>query len=129
MRMSSATGANVPVYSVMKSNLGRRIVLLVSLSMFFILTALAVSGWLAVRESSDRVLSERGELAQATGKYLDYILRQNLERLDGIGFAPGVNTGDGDLEPEKRALHSTYLGSIFDDGVFITNQQGVVLWI
>ncbi len=97
--------------------------------MLLILTALAVSGWLAVRESSDRVFHGRQGLAQATGRYLDYILRQNLERLDSIQFAPGVNIEDSDLEPEKRALHSTYLGSIFDDGVFIANQQGAVLWI
>lgn len=119
----------MPVYSIMKSNLGRRIVLLVSLSMLLILTALAVSGWLAVRESSDRVFHERQGLAQATGKYLDYILRQNLERLDSVRFAPGVNIEDSDLGPEKTALHSTYLASIFDDGVFITNQQGMALWI
>ena len=116
------------MYSIIRSNLGRRIVLLVSMSMFLILIALVISGWLAVRQSSDRVFHERQSLAQATGKYVDYILRQNLERLDSIRFAQGVNIEDGDLAPEKRALHSTYLGSIFDDGVFITDKEGTVLW-
>ena len=117
------------MYSIIKSNLGRRILLLVSISMLLILMALVISGWLAVRQSSDRILHERQALAQATGKYLDYILRQNLKRLDSVRFAQGVDIEDGDLEPEKRVLHSTYLSSIFDDGVFITNQQSTVLWV
>lgn len=117
------------MYPIIKSNLGRRIVLLVAVSMLLLLTALGISGWLAVRQSSDRVSHERQALAQATAKYLDYILQQNLERLDTIQFAQGVDIEDDDLEPEKRALHSTYLGSIFDDGVFITDQQGTVLWV
>ena len=117
------------MYSIIKSNLGRRILLLVSISMLLILTALVISGWLAVRQSSDRVIHERQALAQATGKYLDYILRRNLERLDSVQFAQGVDIEDGDLEPEKRALHHTYLSSIFNDGVFITNQQYIILFL
>jgi signal transduction histidine kinase/sensor domain CHASE-containing protein len=116
------------MYPIIKSNLGRRIVLLVAVSMILLLIALAISGWLAVRQSSDRVSHERQGLAQATAKYLDYILQHNLERLDTIQFAQGVDIEDDDLEPEKRALHSTYLGSMFDNGVFITDQQGIVLW-
>lgn len=102
--------------------------LLVGMSMFLILAALVISGWLAVRQSSARLSQERQALAQATGKYLDYILRQNLERLESVRFAQGVDIEDGDLAPEKRALHSTYLGSIFDDGVFLTDQHGTILW-
>ena len=75
------------MYSIVKSNVGRRIMLLVGMSMLLMLTALVISGWLAVRQSSDRVSQERQALAQATGKYLDYILRQNLERLGSVQFA------------------------------------------
>ena len=75
------------MYSIVKSNVGRRIMLLVGMSMLLMLTALVISGWLAVRQSSDRVYQERQTLAQATGKYLDYILRQNLERLGSVQFA------------------------------------------
>lgn len=111
-----------------KSNLGRRIVLLVTVSAMLMLVGLGVSGWLAVHESTERVLHERQAVAQATGSYLDYVLRQNLERLDNLRFALGVDIEDSDLEPEQKALHSLYLGSIFDGGVFITDLQGVVLW-
>ena len=117
------------MFSVLKSNLGRRIVFLVSLSMFLILTALVISGWLAIRQSSEQISEQRQYLAQATGNHLDFVLRQNLERLDSFQFARDINIEDDNLEPEKRVLHSTYLGSIFDDGTFITDREGTVLWI
>ncbi|MFH1002529.1 MAG: cache domain-containing protein [Chloroflexota bacterium] len=117
------------ILATLRSNLGRRIVLLVALSMLIIILAMVVSGWLAVRQSSSLVSHERQSLAQATGKYLDYILQQNLARLDGIRFATGVDLEDANLEPEKRAIHSIYLGSIFDQGVFLTDRAGTVLWV
>ncbi|MFC1987557.1 ATP-binding protein [Chloroflexota bacterium] len=117
------------MFDILKSNLGRRILLLVGMSMLLILGALVVSGWLAVRQSSERVFHERQALAQTSGRFLDYILQQNFERLNSVQFAPGVNIADSDMGPEKIALHNAYLSSIFDGGVFITNQQGIVLWI
>ena len=114
---------------ITKSNLGRRVVLLVLVSMFLMLAVLGVSGWLAVRESATHVVKERSALADATSGHLDYILRQNLERLDNFQFIPGVNIEDDDLEPEKRALRTTYFGSIFNDGVFFVDSQGIVVWM
>jgi len=117
------------MFQAIKSNLGRRIVFLVAMSMLLVLVSLGISGWLAVRQSSEQVFHQRQALAQTTATYLDYVLHQNLERLDNIAFAPGVDIEDNDLEPEKRALHSIYLSSIFNDGVFITDKQTTVLWV
>jgi len=117
------------MFQAIRSNLGRRIIFLVAMSVLLVLISLSISAWLAVRQSSEQIFHERQALAQATGTYLDYILRQNLERLDNFSFAPGVDIEDTDLEPEKRALHSTYLGSIFNDGVFVTDQRAIVLWV
>lgn len=102
--------------------------LLVGVSVLLILAPLAISGWLAVRQSSEQVSQERQAPARTTARYLDYVLGQNLARLDSIRLAEGVDIEDGDLEPEKRTLHSAYLGSIFDDGVFVADQRGMVLW-
>ncbi len=117
------------MFAVLKSNLGRRVLLLVSVSMLVVLGALVISGWLAVRYSSQMVREERQSLATSTGHYLDYILRQNLERLDAIGYAPGVDLEDSDTAPEKAALHDAYLGSIFDEGVMITDMRGDILLV
>jgi len=48
------------------------------------LTGLTISGWLAVKQSSDRLLKERKALAQSSASYLEYILRQNLARLSNL---------------------------------------------
>ncbi len=113
--------------SIVSSNIGRRILLLVTVSILLMLTGLAISGWLATRWSKEQVFHESQSLAEATASYLDYILGQNLARLDSIQLASGVDISDNNLEPEKRALHSIYLSSILD-GVFITDEQGTVLW-
>ncbi len=115
--------------STLRSNLGRRILLLVTVSTLLVFFSLLASGWLAVNESYKRVLDERLSLAQAIGNYVDYVLKENLARLDEIEFAPGVDFTDGNLEPEKKALHSMYFGSIFDGGVFIADENGRVLWV
>ncbi len=115
------------MYSVLKSNIGRRMLLLAAVSTLPVLTALVISGWLAVQQSQQRLSHESQALAQVTGNHMDYVLRQNLERLNNVQFASGVDIDDDDPEPEIMALHSTYLSSIFDI-VFITNLFGTVLW-
>ncbi len=116
------------MYPIVSSRLGRRIVILVTSSLLLMLVALGVSGWVASRRISAQVLGERQALANAVASHLDYVLSQNLARLDNVQFAAGVDLGDRDLEPEKRALRSAYFGSIFDGGVFITDTSGTVLW-
>ncbi|MFH1651875.1 MAG: histidine kinase [Chloroflexota bacterium] len=112
--------------TILKSNIGRRILLLVTVTMLPVLIALAISGILAVQQSLQRVSNENQALAQAVSSHLDYILRQNQAHLEDIQFASGVNIADADPEPERKALHSAYLGSIFDT-VFIADPQGRVL--
>lgn len=116
------------ILSILKSNLGRRVLLLVSVSLLLVVAALGISGGLAIAQTAQQATRERQALAKAAGAYLESLLRQNLERLENIRYAPGVNIEDSDLEPEKRVLHSTYLGSIFDRGVFIADREGTVLW-
>jgi signal transduction histidine kinase len=116
------------LFAVLKSNIGRRMLLLAAASMLPVLTALIISSWLAVQQSQQWLAEDSQRLADVTGSHVDYILRENLERLNNIQFAPGVDIQDADPEPEKRALHSTYLGSIFNS-VFITDLNGTVLWV
>ncbi len=115
-------------FSILRSNLGKRILLLVLISMLLMLVAFAISGWLAIGQTSERVWNERQALAHAISKYLDYILASNLEGLENFRFASDINLEDNNLEPEKKALHSLYLNYNFDGGVFITDNQGNVLW-
>ncbi len=115
------------MYAVLKSNIGRRILLLAAVSMLPVLVALAISGWLTVHQSMQRISHENQVLARAAGDHLDYILRRDLQRLENVQFALGIDLEDEDLQPERTALHNTYLNSIFD-AVFIADLNGRVLW-
>lgn len=110
------------------SSLQPRIILLVVLCMLSMVAVLWVLGSLSIKESIDRSLKERLVLAQTAADNLDYIMRQNLVRLQDVAFGEGVNLADKDLAPEKTALHNAYIHSIFTDGVFLLDRQGQVLW-
>lgn len=117
------------MFQATRSNLGRRILFLVAVSVLLVLAGLGFSGWQAVRQSSEQVFNERQALAEASVSHLDYVLRENMERLSGIAFSAGVDIEDDNIEPEKRALHSAYLGSIFNNGVFIADLRNTVIWV
>ena len=114
------------MYAVLKSNIGRRMLLLAAAAVLPVLAALVISGWMAVQQSQQRLAEDSRSLAGVIGSHVDYVLRQNQARLNNIQFAPGVDIQDADPEPERVALHSTYLGSVFDS-VFITDLEGKVL--
>jgi len=82
-----------------------------------------------MRETIDRALQERSLLAQTAASHLEYIIRENLARLQNIAFHRGVDLEDKDLGPEREALHNAYLHSIFTEGVFLLDRQGNLLWI
>ncbi|MEK7847941.1 MAG: HAMP domain-containing protein, partial [Chloroflexota bacterium] len=110
-----------------QGGLQRKVVLLVGAFTLVALGVLWVSSSLAVQESIERTLQERLLLAQTIAGHLDYILSQNLGRLQDVAFYPGVDLADADAGPEQKALHEAYIQSIFSDGVFLTNGSGVVI--
>jgi signal transduction histidine kinase len=110
-----------------RTSLQRRIIILVAVGMLLMLAVLGVVSSLSIKESINRALRERLLLAQTVAGHLDYVMRQNLIRLQDIGFAPGVDLTDNDLEPERAALHNVYLHSMFTDGVFLLDRSGSVI--
>jgi PAS domain S-box-containing protein len=115
-------------FPIKRRSLRRRIVLLTALGMFVILGVMGVSSFLSVRQTIERSLQERLLLAQNVASHLDYIIQQNLIRLQDIAFTRGVDFQDEDLEPEKLAVHNAYLNSIFTDGVFLLDERGRLQW-
>lgn len=71
--------------------------------MTVVLAVFGISSYLAVRQSIDRALQERLVSARATADHLEYVLSENLNRLESISFAPGVDLEDNTLEPDKMA--------------------------
>jgi len=111
-----------------RTSLQWRVLFLVGIGLGFILVAFSVSSLLAVNESTDRALEERRALAKTAAGNVDYVLTQNLRVLDEVGFADGVDLTDNNLEPEKEALRRTYFASIFSAGLYLTDEQGRVIW-
>jgi signal transduction histidine kinase len=118
----------VDLTSTLRSNIGRRMLLLAAVSMLPVLLALAVSGWMAVRESRRWLGEERQFLAGSIVAHVDYVLQENEQRLSDVQFAAGINLADGNNGPEQRALHAAYLGSLFDM-VVITDTAGEILLV
>jgi len=110
------------------SSLKRRVMVLVIMGMLVIIGTLNISGYLGMQENIQRTFQERLTLTQAIANHWDYILQQNLSRLEAVSSLPGVDLEDSDLTPEKEALHNAYLNSIFSGGVFLLNTQGALLW-
>ncbi|MBI2866228.1 MAG: HAMP domain-containing protein [Chloroflexi bacterium] len=115
--------------NVLRKSLHRRLILLVVLGIMVILAGLMIAGWLAGRESTNRTLEERREMAGVVAQYLEYVLRQNLLYLEEAGAAQGLGWEDGRAAPDRQALHEAYLRSIFSNGVYLIDQQGTVRWV
>lgn len=111
-----------------KPSLQRRLILLTSSGMFAILIILGVSDFLSLRESMNQTLREHLVIAQTVASNLESLLRQNLTYLQEVAFSKGVNLEDEDLEPEKSALHTAFLRSIFAN-VFLLDGKGRLLWM
>jgi signal transduction histidine kinase len=118
----------VDLTSTLHSNIGRRMLLLAAFSMLPVLVALAVSGWMSIRESQRWLGEERQFLAGSVVAHVDYVLQENEQRLSDVQFAAGVNIADGNDVPEQQALHAAYLGSLFDI-VFLTDITGRVILV
>lgn len=104
-----------------------RIMILVSVGMLTVLASFGALSMIAVDQSVGRTLQERLNLAEATASHLDYVIKQNLDLLQGVSFGEGVDLQDADPEPERRALHNAYFHSIFGDGIYIVDVNGEIL--
>jgi signal transduction histidine kinase len=111
-----------------RPSLRRRIILLSASGMLTILVILGVSDFFSVRDSVNQMLRERLVLAETVASNLEDLIRQNLMYLQDVAFSKGVNLADEDLGPEKSALHTALLRSIFAN-VFLLDGEGRLLWI
>lgn len=104
-----------------------RIVLLSAIGM---LTPLAIFGWAAwasLDELNRQLLSERQELAKSVAGHLEYVVRADLETLQGVSLAPRFDLEDRDPAPEQAALREAYLRSQLMKRVFLLEETGQVM--
>jgi signal transduction histidine kinase len=105
----------------------KRIIFLLILNIAIILVSLGVISHLSVSASIQRSLENRLALANIIGKYIDYILENNLKRLYDISLSGRIDFMDNDWEPEKKALKGAIEYSIFTGRIFLTDLKGNVV--
>ncbi|HEY3380342.1 MAG TPA: ATP-binding protein [Vicinamibacterales bacterium] len=104
-----------------------RVVLLVGIG---ILAALAIFGgtsFVGFNSLTERLAAEREMLARSIAAHLDYVVRSELEILQGVSGTPGVDLSDRDPSPEQSALRTAYLRSRLFERVFLIGRDGAVL--
>ncbi|MEW6409817.1 MAG: cache domain-containing protein [Nitrospirota bacterium] len=102
----------------------KRIILSIILGMSIILIGLGVVSYYIVDKSIENSLDNRLALAHLIGNYIDNIIQGNLTRLYDISVSGGIDLEDNDFEPEKKALRTAYMYSIFTDGIFLLDRRG-----
>lgn len=115
------------MFFLKRAGLQTRIVMLSALSTLVMLAVFGISSALTVNESIDRTLRERLVLAQTAAELTDRVLRQNLQYLQDIAVNPSINLSSGDQEAGKQTLRDAYFHSIFSDGVYILDRNGLIL--
>src|SRR5450756_1967609 len=117
----------IGLFFLKRAGLQTRIVMLSALSTLVMLAVFGISSALTVNESIDRTLRERLVLAQTAAELTDRVLRQNLQYLQDIAVNPSINLSSGDQEAGKQTLRDAYFHSIFSDGVYILDRNGLIL--
>lgn len=109
-----------------RSPLRKRILFLSAFGVVAILAIIGISDFLSLQKSVDLTLSERLVLARTMAANLEYVLRENLQHLQEVGYSNGVDLQDQDLGPERAALHQAALQSICVS-VFLLDRTGHLL--
>jgi signal transduction histidine kinase len=95
-----------------------------------ILSALAILGgtaWVGLDRMGDQLSAERLLLARSVAEHLDYLLRADMEVLQGVSAAPGLDAaapGDASWLP---ALKDAYLRTRLAERVLLVGAEGAVL--
>jgi signal transduction histidine kinase len=105
----------------------KRIIVATLLSVVVILLSLGVISNLSVHNTIEHSLQDRLQLAEVVANFVDNLLERHLTRLYDISLSGAVDFGDGDWEPEKKALETAYQYSIFTDGIFLLDMDGNVV--
>lgn len=105
------------------TSLGRRITVVIAVFSIGVTAVLGLTGMLSVAETQRRSLGERLALAQAAGDHVDHVLRTNMQYLQELEFAQGVDLEAPDPTAAREALRNALRHSIFE-GVFLTDGHG-----
>jgi signal transduction histidine kinase len=104
-----------------------RLLLLVGVGLLASLVIMGGAGWLYLNSLARQLLRERELLAQSVAQHVEYVLQADLQTLQGISSAPGVNFEDADIEPERAAIGEAGVRARLFERVFIAERSGAWL--
>lgn len=110
--------------------LGKRIALLVVLGLAVVISLFGFLSLRGLRESSDRALQERLMAAQLTAHHIDSFLNLYLDMLAQAAGDENLDLSNPDPAPKVILLGRLRAsrGGVFAHGIFLTDDQGKMLW-
>ena len=102
-----------------RRGLQTRVLLLVGFGMLASLVIMGTASWLSLKSLATQLLAERELLASSVAEHVDHVLQSDLETLQSVSAAPGVNFDDQNPEPERLAVGEANLRARLFDRVFL----------
>jgi hypothetical protein len=87
-----------------------RVLLLVGTGILAALAVLGGTAWVGIDRMAARLSAERLLLARSVGEHVDYLIQTEMEVLQGVSAAPGVDVA-ADQRPWLPAMKDAYLRS------------------
>lgn len=110
-----------------RRGLRTRIVLLMGVGILAPMVILGWASWVSLGELSRQLLAERQLLAKSVADHVEYVVRSNLEILQGVSSVPGVDLEDRNPAPERVALREAYLRSRLLERAILLGRDGGLL--
>jgi signal transduction histidine kinase len=104
-----------------------RVVLLVGTGILAALAGLGGTAWVGLDAMASRLSAERLLLARAQAGLIDRLLQADMEVLQGVSGAPGLDLDAAGLQAAAPALREAYLRSRLVERVLLVGQNGSVL--
>jgi signal transduction histidine kinase len=104
-----------------------RVLLLVGFGLVASLAIMGGASWRYLNSLTAQLLAERELLARSAADHIDFVLQADLETLQGVSSAAGVNFEDANTEPERVAVSEANLRARLLERVFLAGRDGAWL--
>ena len=96
-----------------------------TLGMSIILLSFGVISYCIVQQRIEDSLNRKLAFGRLIRNNIDDIIKDNINRLYDVSLSGAVNLDDNDLSPERHALETAYRYSMFTDGIFLLDKNGM----
>src|SRR3990172_743090 len=104
-----------------------RPLLIAAMMLTVLLTGLGFFGMQVLQDNTDRMLTERLNVARLVAMHVDDHIGATLAALERAALSEDLDLTDADWRPERRALRGLGRADVFSCHVFIADSQGIVL--